>query len=435
MKNLLKKICPQFIRQRMISVLQKISQYRINKRYGNIGPEYSWSYAINPDNIRQDTSIGKYCSIASNVWIGPGNHPSIWLTTSPLVYIYNSNVGELYSEKLRSILESKNAEKKCKIGNDVWIGVNAVVLQGVQIGDGAIIGSNAVVTHDVPPYAVVGGSPARILKYRFDEITRRELLEVKWWNKPLGVLKNLSFNNPYEDVKYLKKYRNYIMNEMNICFVITSVVYPCNLSLNYCDTRSAFNTSERIKQTQSTIQSVREKCPSAHVVLVDGGEQDPQLQDMVDEYFYVGNDEKIRQAVGSPYKGLGEAYLILSVLDKIKEEYDYYFKLSGRYYLTDAFDVTDFQFSAFNFKNYTKKKMNIGESQYVKGAHSTRLYGIPGKQVKQYDIALRESIKKLKKGRGIEYVLPQCLKKEKFYYKDVLGVAGLCGVNKEFLEE
>lgn len=390
------------------------------------------SYAISPQNIRPDTCVGKYCSIACNVWIGPGNHPSTWLTTSPV--IYNRGVNELYSEELRQKLEKENISKKCKIGNDVWIGVNAVVLQGVEVGDGAIIGANAVVTHDVPPYAIVGGTPARILKYRFDEGLRRELLEVKWWNKPLSVLKNLSFENPYKDVKYLQEYRYHIMNEMKMCFLITSVVYPCNTALNYSDTRSAFNVNERIEQTKSSIQSVRQKCPNAHVILVDGGEHDPALQDLVDEYFYVGNEEEIKKAVVSQYKGLGEAYLILRVVDEIKK-YDYCFKLSGRYYLTEAFDVTDFQFSAFNFKNYTRKKVKVGESQYLKGSHSTRLYGIPGKSVEQYENALRKSIKDLKKGKGIEYALPQYLKNEKFYYCNKLGVAGLCGVNKEYLEE
>lgn len=148
--------------------------------------------------------------------------------------------------------------------------MNAVIMQGVRIGDGAIIGSNAVITHDVPPYAIVGGTPAKIIKYRFDETMIRELLEVKWWNKPLSVLKNLSFDNPYEDVKYLQKYRYHIMNEMKLCFIITSVIYPCSTSLNYSDTRSAFDVDERIEQTQRSIRSVKEKCPNATVILIDG---------------------------------------------------------------------------------------------------------------------------------------------------------------------
>ena len=122
------------------------------------------------------------------------------------------------------------------------------------------------------------------------------------------------------------------------------------------------------------------------------------------------------------------------VVDELKK-YDYCFKLSGRYYLTEAFDVTDFQFSAFNFKNYTRKKVKTGESDYIKGSHSTRLYGVPGDRMEQYKTALKKSIKELEKGTGIEYALPRYLKKEKFYYCDMLGVAGMCGVNREYLEE
>ena len=432
MRRIIKKLCPNFIKKRVIYLLKKVNQHKRRKRFGNIGSEDSYSYALNPDNIRQDTKIGKYCSISSNVWIAPRNHPSTWLTTSPVVY--NSNIKELYSENLRNILDKENAEKKCEIGNDVWIWVNAVILQGVRIGDGAIIGTNAVITHDVPPYAIMGGTPAKIIKYRFDETMIRELLEVKWWNKPLSVLKNLSFDNPYEDVKYLQKYRYHIMNEMKLCFIITSVIYPCSTSLNYSDIRSAFDVDERIEQTQRSIRSVKEKCPNATVILIDGGEQDPKLQDMVDEYFYVGEEDEIKKAVGSQYKGLGEAYLILRVLDELKK-YDYCFKLSGRYYLTEAFDVTDFQFSAFNFKNYTRKKTKTGESDYIKGSHSTRLYGVPGDRMEQYETALKKSIKELEKGTGIEYALPRYLKKEKFYYCNMLGVAGMCGVNREYLEE
>ena len=134
---------------------------------------------------------------------------------------------------------------------------------------------------------------------------------------------------------------------------------------------------------------------------------------------------KAARRVGPQYKGLGEAYLILRVLDELKK-YDYCFKLSGRYYLTEAFDVTDFQFSAFNFKNYTRKKTKTGESDYIKGSHSTRLYGVPGDRMEQYETALKKSIKELEKGTGIEYALPRYLKKEKFYYCNMLGVAGMC---------
>jgi virginiamycin A acetyltransferase len=70
------------------------------------------------------------------------------------------------------------------IGNDVWIGARSVVVSGVTIGDGAVIGAGAVVTSDIPPYAIVAGAPARVLKFRFPEAMRERLLELKWWDWP-----------------------------------------------------------------------------------------------------------------------------------------------------------------------------------------------------------------------------------------------------------
>ena len=89
---------------------------------------------------------------------------------------------------LRIILTLK-VQKKVIIGNDVWIGSHALILGGVKIGDGAVIGAGAVVTKDVPPYAVVGGVPARIIKYRFSQEIIDKLLEIKWWNLPENILK------------------------------------------------------------------------------------------------------------------------------------------------------------------------------------------------------------------------------------------------------
>lgn len=68
------------------------------------------------------------------------------------------------------------------MGNDVWVGCNSVLISGVKVGDGAIIGAGAVVTKDIPPYAIVVGVPARVIKYRFDEEVRERLLQIKWWN-------------------------------------------------------------------------------------------------------------------------------------------------------------------------------------------------------------------------------------------------------------
>ncbi len=85
--------------------------------------------------------------------------------------------------------------KPAVIGNDVWIGQNAVIMDGVHVGDGAIVAAGAVVTKDVPPYAIVGGVPARVIKYRFDAGTIKELSELKWWELSDGEIASLPVDN------------------------------------------------------------------------------------------------------------------------------------------------------------------------------------------------------------------------------------------------
>lgn len=105
---------------------------------------------------------------------------------------------------------SKELNKPCYIGNDVWIGRGVMIKNGIKIGNGAIIGAGAVVTKDVPDYAIVGGVPAKIIRYRFDENTIKLLLESKWWDYPFDVIKDLDHRNPLHFIEQLKEIKNEI---------------------------------------------------------------------------------------------------------------------------------------------------------------------------------------------------------------------------------
>ncbi|MCJ2542640.1 Vat family streptogramin A O-acetyltransferase [Thermostichus vulcanus] len=122
--------------------------------------------------------IGKFCAIARGVKfiMNGANHAIAGFSSFPF-FIFGQGW-----EGSEPAPESFPDKGDTVIGNDVWIGYEATLLPGVKVGDGAIIGAKAVVSRDVPPYAIVGGNPARILRYRFSEEVIQELLQIAWWN-------------------------------------------------------------------------------------------------------------------------------------------------------------------------------------------------------------------------------------------------------------
>lgn len=131
---------------------------------------------IGKNTIICNADIGKFCSIAYDCIINPGDHPLNMISTSPVFYTQSNILRKSFNH------EEFNEYEKISIGNDVWIGARAFIGKGVKIGNGAIIGAHAVVTKDVEPYAIVVGNPAKVIKKRFDENMIEILEKEKWWD-------------------------------------------------------------------------------------------------------------------------------------------------------------------------------------------------------------------------------------------------------------
>ena len=189
-----------------------LTRYLYNRRRYNIG-EFSYIGKNTKIENKEETTIGKYCSISHEVRLGLSQHPTETLTTHGFVLREKPEMvraidGLLCANK-DNVVRLK--EKPISIGNDVWIGFRAIVMDGVTIGDGAIVAANAVVTKNVPPYTIVAGVPAKPIRKRFfnysegGEFVRAKLLELKWWDYPSEFVRKLPFADVEQCIKILEE--------------------------------------------------------------------------------------------------------------------------------------------------------------------------------------------------------------------------------------
>jgi len=136
----------------------------------------SYSY-VNENAAMGNVTLGRFTSVGPSFICGYGEHPTNFVTTSPVFYSTRKQCGISFTETSRY-----DEQQPTTIGNDVWIGARTFVRDGVKIGDGALIAAGAVVIKDVPNYAIVGGVPAKLIRYRFPEDVVQQLLEIQWWN-------------------------------------------------------------------------------------------------------------------------------------------------------------------------------------------------------------------------------------------------------------
>ena len=138
-------------------------------------------YAYGPERL----VIGRYCALATGVRfvMAGANHPTAGVSTFPFAIF-----GGVWAERTLDLVMAAPSRGDTIVGNDIWIGYNAMVMPGVRIGDGAIVAAGAVVSKDVPPYGVVAGNPARLVRIRFDDSDVARLLRAAWWDWPVELV-------------------------------------------------------------------------------------------------------------------------------------------------------------------------------------------------------------------------------------------------------
>lgn len=215
------------------------------------------------------------------------------------------------------------------------------------------------------------------------------------------------------------------MEQNKSTFIITSVIHFSQKKLSYSNIRSVYTPAERTGQTLKTISSIRDKVAGVSIVLVEMGQEKKISADIinaVDNYIYIGNNWLVKWACNGKYKGLGEAIGLLLASKSFKGASGMYFKISGRYFLNDDFDISMWNGDKFFFRKY-------------KESISTRLYAFPAGLFEHWKMSIRKSLYQLYRGRAIEDELHLHIPKELIEGINILGVSGFVAPDGDFLSE
>lgn len=177
---------------------------------GNVIPKRFGAFSYAHSVLDNQLSVGRYTSISWQVRIMGSAHPSDWASLHPFSHNPQPLLG-IRAYLLDREISSHQPEtfdqgpQDITIGHDVWIGAETMIKRGVTIGDGAIVGARSLVTKDVPPYAIVGGAPARLIRYRFDETLVDALQTSQWWRYGPDVLQDLDVRDPARFLERLRE--------------------------------------------------------------------------------------------------------------------------------------------------------------------------------------------------------------------------------------
>ena len=211
------------------------------------------------------------------------------------------------------------------------------------------------------------------------------------------------------------------------CFIITSVIYPKpGKQVQYNGIRSIFSPEERAQQTLQTIESIRVKVPGAKIILVESGLRGDlpfELHKKVDQYIYVGNKKLVRWSCDSKQKSLGEIMMLYYAMKNFKFTADFYFKISGRYFLNEEFNLNDWKQGEFVL-------------QYIKEDYvCTRLYGFRQSAFATWKYALLKGIPLTMTAYPIENTLAKYIPRKQVRRLAVLGVSGVGASSSDIIKD